>query len=40
MVVVGDVDHVVRVDCTERCETITHNCKQGDEDIVDDIDDV
>ena len=40
MVVVSNINHVVCVDCTEGCQAIAHNCKQCDEDVIDDVDQV
>lgn len=40
MMVVGDVDHMVCVNCTEGRETITHDGEQSDQDIVNYIDEV
>lgn len=38
--IVCNVDHVVRVDGPERSQTITHDGKQSNQNVVDDIDDV
>lgn len=35
--VVGDETHVVGVDCSEGCESVAHDCEEGDHDVVDDI---
>jgi hypothetical protein len=40
MGVVCYVDHVVRVDCTERGKTVTHDGEECDEDIIDNINDI
>lgn len=38
--VVSDENHVVRIDGTERGQSISHNCEQGDEDVVNDVDNI
>lgn len=38
--IVGNVDHVIGVDCTEGCETVTHDGEESDQDGVDDVDNV
>lgn len=40
MMVMSNVNHVICVDCTERCQTVTDDSKQGNQDVVDDIDNV
>jgi hypothetical protein len=40
VVVVCNVDHMVRVDCSEWGETVTNNGEQSDQDAVDDVDNI
>lgn len=40
MMVMSDEDHVVRVDGTEWCKTITHDSEQSDKHVIDNIDDI
>ena len=36
----SDEAHVVGIDASEGCKAITHDGEEGDEDIVDNVDDV
>lgn len=38
--IVGDIDHVIRVDGTEWSETISYDGEQGDQHTVDDVNDI
>jgi hypothetical protein len=40
MMIVGDIDHVIRVDGTEWGETVSDNGKQGDQHAVDDVNNI
>lgn len=39
-VVMGDVDHVIGVDGTERCQAVTNDCEEGYHDVINDVHDV
>lgn len=40
VVVVRNKDHVVCIDRSEGGEPVTHDCEEGNEDVIDDIDNV
>jgi hypothetical protein len=40
MMVVCDEDHVIGVDCSEGREAVANHREQGDQDVIDDVDDV